>query len=172
MTGGGQGAVGERGVWVGALAWAVRHEYPDPPFDRHRELAEFIAALPQPDQAPRPIRWSAPPTAMAATPWPVTPIPTLDRLARFLGLTGTELAWVADVRGLERKLGDGRLRHYHYRWVPKARSGVRMVEEPKRRLKGFQRMLLADIVSHIPPHAAAHGFRTGHSVLTHATNHL
>src|SRR5438105_2328359 len=168
MTRRGQQAVGQRRVWVRDVALAVRHEYPDPPRDRHRDLARFIAVCPpllaavnaawaRREPLPRPVRWFAVPTAMAAAPWPVAKLDTVGDLARYLGLTSTELAWFADVRSMERAYPDERLRHYRYRWAPKPTGGARLIEEPKRRLKGFQRMLLADTVGPIPPHPAAHG---------------
>ena len=108
---------------------------------------------------------------MAAAPWPVAKLDTVGDLARYLGLTSTELAWFADVRSMERAYPDERLRYYRYRWAPKPTGGARLIEEPKRRLKGFQRMLLADTVGPIPAHPAAHGFRRGLSAITHAANH-
>jgi hypothetical protein len=43
---------------------------------------------------------------------------------------------------------------------------------PKRRLKEIQRVVLRDILNHIPPHDAAHGFRPGHSIRTFVEPHV
>jgi hypothetical protein len=96
---------------------------------------------------------------------------TLRDLQEFLGLDAGGLAWFADARGWERTVADEPLRHYRYRWSPKASGGVRLIEEPKPILKFFQHRLLRDVLDVIPPHPAAHGFRAGHSVLTHAQVH-
>jgi len=110
---------------------------------------------------------------MAAMPWPVTPLATLGDLQEFLGLgpDAGALAWFADARGWERTVADEALRHYRYRWSPKAAGGRRLIEEPKGTLKHFQRRILHDILDRIPPHDAAHGFRRHRSVLTNAEAH-
>ena len=62
-------------------------------------------------------------------------------------------------------------RNYRYRWLPR-RSGLpRLIEAPKARLKEIQRWVLHEILDHVPPHGAAHGFTRGRSVLTHAAVH-
>ncbi len=47
----------------------------------------------------------------------------------------------------------------------------RLLEIPKERLKEIQRKILAEILTPVPPHPAAHGFRRGGSVVTNATPH-
>jgi retron-type reverse transcriptase len=47
-----------------------------------------------------------------------------------------------------------------------------LLEAPKPRLRQLQRYILDDILAHIPPHPAAHGFRTGHSIATSAAAHV
>ncbi|HEY0397581.1 MAG TPA: hypothetical protein VGF00_04305, partial [Acidimicrobiia bacterium] len=44
MTRRGREAMGGKRAWMVHLAHAVRHEYPEPPLDRPRDLARFIAA--------------------------------------------------------------------------------------------------------------------------------
>jgi len=56
--------------------------------------------------------------------------------------------------------------------VAKASGSLRLIEAPKPRLKGLQRRLLADILTHIPPHEAAHGFRAGRSIATFVAPHV
>ena len=46
MTRRGREAMGGKRGWMVHLAHTVRHEYPEPPLDRPRELAHFIAACP------------------------------------------------------------------------------------------------------------------------------
>jgi hypothetical protein len=63
-------------------------------------------------------------------------------------------------------------RRYDYRWVAKRSGSSRLVEVPRRRLKTIQRRLLSEMVSLIPPHDAAHGFRSGRSVRTFIAPHV
>jgi len=53
-------------------------------------------------------------------PWPVPRIDTQGDLAAFLELEHGQLAWLADVRGLERTAADERLRNYRYAWLERA----------------------------------------------------
>jgi retron-type reverse transcriptase len=79
--------------------------------------------------------------------------------------------WLADVRGLERSVDGERLRNYRYRWLARRHGLPRLIEAPKLRLKEIQRWVLHQILDHVPPHDAAHGFTRGRSVLTHAARH-
>lgn len=92
-------------------------------------------------------------------------------LAQMLELSDGQLAWLADVRGLERRVAAERLRNYRYRWVPR-RSGVpRLLEAPKARLKEIQRWIAHEILDAAAPDDGAHGFVRGRSALTHAAAH-
>jgi hypothetical protein len=104
--------------------------------------------------------------------WPVPSIVTPIELADRLGLSLSELDWFADRRGLERSTAEGPLRHYAYRWKPKRNGSTRLIEAPKNRLKAIQRQILGEILSTIPPHDAAHGFRTGRSVGSFVESHV
>ncbi|MGH2908799.1 MAG: reverse transcriptase family protein, partial [Solirubrobacteraceae bacterium] len=103
--------------------------------------------------------------------WPIATVKTVPEIAERLELDLGQLAWLADVRGLERTAADERLRNYRYRWIPR-RSGLpRLIEAPKLRLKEVQRWILREILSQVPAHDAAHGFTRGRSAITHATLH-
>ncbi len=108
----------------------------------------------------------------AAESWHIPAIGTAGELADWLGVTGGELEWFADLRSLEYKKNQGRLRHYHYRILSKRFGQVRLIEAPKPRLKNIQRRILADILDHIPLHTAVHGFRRGRSIKTFAAPHV
>lgn len=171
-------ALGDRRHWPTELARIVRHQYPERPADRPRELAGFIAACGPFARAfsdpKRPLRihiWMAATAAMGPAPWPVPPIADLTALAGWLGVTAGHLDWFADRRSLERRASDERLRHYHRRWVRKPDGSLRLLEAPKRELKDPQRQVLHRILDSIPAHPAAHGFRPGRSVLTGAAAH-
>jgi hypothetical protein len=92
-------------------------------------------------------------------------------LATRLELSPGELDWFADVQGRNSRQHITRLQHYTHRWIAKRGGRYRLLEVPKSRLKEIQRIILRDILAHIPPHDAAHGFRAGRSVRTFAEPH-
>jgi RNA-directed DNA polymerase len=117
---------------------------------------------------------AAPPAmspAAAGASWDVPAIRTSTELADWLEIALGELDWFADLRALEYKRNQGRLRHYHYRILAKRFGQVRLIEAPKNRLKAIQRRILTDILERISPHASAHGFRRGRSAKTFAEAH-
>ncbi|MGZ5033990.1 MAG: reverse transcriptase family protein [Usitatibacter sp.] len=91
-------------------------------------------------------------------------------LAHWLRIGITELDWFADPRQLNGRT-DGRLSHYHYRWIEK-REGYRLIESPKPRLREIQRKILREIIQVVPAHRGAHGFVRGRSCLTYARPHV
>ncbi len=103
--------------------------------------------------------------------WPVTSIDSVPALAERLELSPGQLAWLADVRSLERTVAVERLRNYRYRTAPRRGGLPRVIEVPKARLMEIQRWLLHEILDEIPAHDAAHGFTRGRSVITHARVH-
>lgn len=61
----------------------------------------------------------------------------------------------------------------HYRCIlrPKPRGGWRLLEAPLPKLKQTQRLLLAQLLHHVPVHEAAHGFVRNRDVSSHASVH-
>jgi hypothetical protein len=172
-------ALDRRPRWVRAIARQVLASYHRPPADRPRELARFIARAlqdlpPAADEPgpPRVRRWLVPEPAMGRRRWPVPEIASVGVLAAFLGVSDGELAWMADVRGQERTVQDEQLRRYRYSAIPRSGRPMRVIERPKRRLKGIQRRILHEILDLIPAHEAAHGFARGRSVRSHASEHV
>jgi len=108
---------------------------------------------------------------MGTARWPVTPLHSVKDLQDLVGLGLGDLLWLADPRQLERTVRDERLRHYRYRWAAKSSGGVRLIEEPKPLLKHLQRVLKREVLDHVPPHDAAHGFRAGRSANSYAWTH-
>ena len=106
-----------------------------------------------------------------AASWQVPALTTATALGDWLGLKPTELDWFADCHGHERRVKLGPLRHYSYRWLPKAHGKWRLLEMPKTRLKAIQRRILHEILDRIPAHDAAHGFREKRSIATFAAPH-
>jgi RNA-directed DNA polymerase len=122
-------------------------------------------------------QWLAEPQQMqpveAAAAWDVPSIESVAALADWFLLTPGELEWFADLRGLGYSRKDRpKLRHFHYRVLPKTSRGIRLIEVPKPRLKALQRQILTRILDRIPPHSAVHGFRRGRSIKTFAAPHV
>jgi hypothetical protein len=163
--------------WVGGLAQRTLVAHPHPPHDAPRALAAFIAGdlrttLRPPASLPRVRRMFLPAGAMGRAPWPVPPLDTVADLGALLGLGAGELAWLADARGWERHAVGPRVRNYRYAWVARPDAPVRLLEQPKARLKAAQRRVLHEILDWIPAHPAAHGFVAGRSVHSHAATHV
>ena len=103
--------------------------------------------------------------------WAITEIASVPALAQRRELSDGQLAWVADVRGLERTVDRERLRNYRYLAIARPGGLPRVIEAPKARLKEIQRWVWREILDHVPPHQAAHGFTVGRSAVTHARIH-
>ncbi|MCA9490938.1 MAG: RNA-directed DNA polymerase [Myxococcales bacterium] len=87
-------------------------------------------------------------------------------LAALLDVSLTELRFFSIHRVAERQP-----HHVVFR-IPKRGGGFRTITAPKRRLRAVQRRLLARLVNLLPVSDAAHGFRKGRSVATHAAPHV
>jgi RNA-directed DNA polymerase len=165
-------------TWMSALSLRVVAVHRTPPTDRRDDLVGLIEAfLAEPrasageSEPPRILRllgYEHPPLDHG---WPTAEIDSAGELAERLELSDGQLAWLADVRSLERTVTEAKLRNYRYRTVPRQRGLPRMIEAPKARLKEIQRWLLREILDHVPPHDAAHGFTRGRSVISHAGLH-
>jgi RNA-directed DNA polymerase len=95
----------------------------------------------------------------------------VGELGEYLQVTLGDVQWFADRRGMQIREVKEQFHHYTYRWIPKRDGRVRLLEQPKPRLKHLQRVLLSRIIGLIPVHDAAHGFVTGRSALTAAQPH-
>ncbi len=171
--------------WMSALAMCVAAVHRTPPIDRRGELFRLIVAFldehgaPDGERGPPRIlrlsldRSPGPPDARPQLEhgWAIADIASVPELAERLELSDGQLAWLADVRSLERTVGKEQLRNYRYRALPRHGGVPRVIEAPKARLKEIQRWVLRAILDHIPPHAAAHGFTRCRSAVTHAQLH-
>jgi RNA-directed DNA polymerase len=112
----------------------------------------------------------------AARRWQIPAIETVGELASWLQITPNELEWFANLKRRRADAGrdghSGPLSHYHYRILAKDGGSVRLIEAPKRKLKGIQAKILSEVLEAIPVHAAVHGFRRGHSIKTFAAPHV
>jgi RNA-directed DNA polymerase len=176
----GAAAIGRSSQWLGAMATRTHAAFPMMPSDRFGELATAIESDSGLEKAlwdrRHPVRvrrfFSPSPTmGLARADFGVPSMPTIGDIATWLNEDIAHLTWLADWRGLARHTRDPRLRHYVYRWMPKRSGGVRLLEAPKPTLKAIQRRILREILDRVPPHEAAHGFRSGRGVLTHAHAH-
>ncbi|MCP9490519.1 MAG: reverse transcriptase family protein [Solirubrobacteraceae bacterium MAG38_C4-C5] len=166
-----------RPPWIELLVRDVLAAYHRRPADRPRELAGYIALrLERLDAAtagpaPRVRRWLVAELAMVRRPWPVPELASVGAVASHLEVSDRHLAWLADVRGLERTVAEEKLRHYRYRWLPRHGGPPRVIERPKARLKSIQRRVLHEVLDWIPAHDAAHGFTRGRSARSNAAAH-
>jgi hypothetical protein len=173
-------ALGRSAPWLLPLTQRTHARFSNAPTDRPGELASSLArdrglveALWNRREIVRVRRYFLPaPTMGVPRPdWDVAALATTSDVAAWLSEDVESLAWLADWRGLSRHERDPRLRHYVYRSMPKRGGGVRLLEAPKSRLKAIQHRILREILDRVPCHEAAHGFRSGRSVLSHARSH-
>jgi RNA-directed DNA polymerase len=168
--------------WITALAMTVTAVFRSAPSDEAERLSALIEAFlsrRSDEDPPHPISLVAelPPRPPRRWPtltydWPVAKLESVATLAELLELSTGQLAWLADVRGLERTVADEPLRNYRYRSLPRAAGPPRVIEAPKARLKEIQRWVLREILDHVPVHPDAHGFTRGRSVISHAGAHV
>lgn len=93
---------------------------------------------------------------------------TATDLAACMERTPRELYWLADPqRTVARGTG-------HYQPIVRRKRGgrVRIVLAPRQHLKAAQRWVLRNILDRVNPHGAAHGFRRGRSIRSHARGHV
>ncbi|MCY2967836.1 MAG: reverse transcriptase family protein, partial [Planctomycetota bacterium] len=100
------------------------------------------------------------------------PLATSDDVARWLGITTGELAWLSGRFWEPYAPATIQQAHYHFVWINKRRGGRRLIEIPKARLRAVQDRILRQILDHIPAHSAAHGFVTGRSNRSNAEPHV
>ena len=99
------------------------------------------------------------------------PLDTMADLAEWLNISYAQLEWLADFKRYDAKASDA-LKHYVYNLVKKRNGGPRLIEAPKKILKGIQTKITDRILAHALVHDAAHGFRAGRSCKTHASLHV
>jgi RNA-directed DNA polymerase len=164
--------------WLDALALRVTSVHRRAPLSQPGALAHlietFLAEHRAGPELPAPIGVLREVPARAPRPprdWPIAAIRSTPELAEALELSDGQLAWLADVRGLERTVTAERLRNYRYAAVPRGSGLPRVIEAPKLRLKEIQRWILREILDQVPVHDAAQGFTRGRSVIDHARRH-
>lgn len=89
-----------------------------------------------------------------------------EDMARQIGITVNDLRFLA----FHRKVS--KIHHYTRFSMPKKSGGERIISAPMPRLKKVQHWILHHLLSKVPIHDAAHGFRVGRSIVTNATPHL
>jgi RNA-directed DNA polymerase len=180
----GAGSLDRWPSWMTALTMTVTAVHRSAPTTEPRQLTELIESFlaQRPDEGPDDLPWPISLVKPLSTrglrrrpalrhDWPVAVIESVAELAELAELSAGQLAWLADVRGLERTVPDERLRNYRYRTFPRVGGPPRVIEAPKARLKEIQRWLLHKILDHVPVHRDAHGFTRGRSVIGHARRH-
>ncbi|SFU00029.1 hypothetical protein SAMN05660657_04600 [Geodermatophilus amargosae] len=137
---------------MGALVGEVLLPYREAPADRPRELAAFLTTTvgwergQAAEVPPRVVRRAPVPTRVVRRSAGVPEVPDLAALAWLLDVDQGELAWFADVRGLERTAPDEALRHYRWRVLERP-DGVRLVAVLSMDLESFFASVPASRVS-------------------------
>ena len=93
-------------------------------------------------------------------------LPDAGALADAMGISVPALRFLAFSRSTSK--------HSHYQrfTIAKKSGGTRTISAPMPRLKAAQHWVLANILSGLPLHDAAHGFRAGRSIVTNAKPHV
>jgi RNA-directed DNA polymerase len=171
-------AMGRSHRFVPSFVRRVLAAFPDPThFDRLAAFAANDAALLAAWKRAEPtiVRMPIPKSFLAPLPvardWNVPSLTTDRELCDLLRIDPHQLAWLADIAGRNGRERSEKLRHYRQRWIAKASGGHRLLEIPKQMLMAIQERILHGILDRIPPHEAAHGFRIGRSIRTHAGPH-
>lgn len=90
----------------------------------------------------------------------------LDDLADLAGVSRNEIIFLATRPGWNEPS------HYTLKELRKKSGATRMLMVPMPRMKAVQRALNAKLISNLPVHEAAHGFRKGRDVLSGASPHV
>jgi RNA-directed DNA polymerase len=178
----GEDVLGKRWRWLRPLAQRLTQAFPDSNRPRYLQVKGFLLsdvgfrrtcrkhniAISIATRRPAMVPWIGSPSS-----WDVPPIVTPGELADWLGLRLGELDWLADRHRLGQAHWRGPFQHYQYYWLSKRLAGTaRLIEAPKWRLKTVQKRILHGILDNVPPHATAHGFRSGRSIKTFAAPHV
>jgi len=89
-----------------------------------------------------------------------------EDVATFLGLSMNQLRWLTFHRR------GATLVHYHRFDIPKKTGGRRLISAPKPALAAAQQKILSTILTPLAVEPEAHGFVTGHSIVSNATPHV
>ena len=162
--------LGYRPRWLQRVLEKVRAEFPQAPRGARDELARALERAGLRNRRENggsisPRRFNLKPAKMGRRRWPVPKLATARDLAIFLGVEIAVLERLADRKGFARFAAAEAMRNYRYRWFPKSGGGSRLLEVPKLQLRTLQRRILHGILDLIPPHAMAHGFSPGRSLL-------
>ena len=95
-------------------------------------------------------------------------VPAFDDVTDIARAMGIE---IAELRFLAYDRAASTVTHYKRFQIPKKTGGYRTLSAPMPRLKRAQYWLLDTVLEQVEPHDAAHGFRTGRSILTNAAPH-
>lgn len=171
-------ALGRRWRWRHALVKRLFDQFSSPP--NQVALMRAVAADPGFQKAvcdgtrPRIVCWSCSPTAMQPTfpEWGLPRLGTSQELADFLGISTSQLDWLADCENRQGQTRETRRTHYRRYWLRKPTGGWRLVEEPLFLLKEVQRAVLHGLLDLIPVHPAACAFTASRSIVDFATPHV
>jgi RNA-directed DNA polymerase len=117
------------------------------------------------NDTPRQDKWDLEHAEERAAENELPPLDTPQQLAEALGLTISQLRWLAFHRDAATNI------HYRRFTIPKRSGGERAIWAPLPKLKAAQHWILRNIVEKLLVHGAVHGFLPGRSILTNAQVH-
>lgn len=117
-------------------------------------------------EAPGPDKWDLPHAEERAAENELPPLDSPRQLAEALGLTISQLRWLAFHRDAATSI------HYRRFTIPKRDGSERAIWAPLPTLKAAQRWILRNVAEKLLVHGAAHGFLPGRSTLSNASVHV
>jgi hypothetical protein len=160
--------LGRKWKWLGPLATRFLKEFrgAKPRLGAAARFLRYDEALCTARFELRIAKWT-PSNGAPVMRWKLPELAGPADLAQWLGLSGAEVDWFADRKGLN----NGKSGHYSYPLFDKPGKTARLIEAPKTRMKELLRRLLVEVFAKIPVHPAAHGFVAGRSIRTFAAPH-
>lgn len=111
------------------------------------------------------------PASTDAARWPVPTLNSLGDVAELFGTDTARLRAISDPSTADNSSLRDSPTNYTYRWLPQPTAGSPLLEAPRTIVRQFQRILTHYVLDKIPPHASAHGGRSGTSVYTFVEPH-
>ncbi|EMI53010.1 reverse transcriptase family protein [Rhodopirellula sallentina] len=161
---------GSRAKWVQELAVSLNQQFGKQGYASGAEIIRHLRNNPYLQSARKNNKLFRLPVAEAISA-PESDSPSIEtdtQLVDFLGLPSLRaLEWLL-LPHLRRQTN---VDHYTRRTLHQTNGKTRLIEEPRPVLKRVQRLILTEILSHVPIHDVAHAYRPERSVFTCAAPH-
>ena len=132
--------------------------------EKKRHELTYLGANVSAGLGPSPDRQVADAARLTGAQLPVAS--TARDLAAAIAVPVGELRWLAYAREVSTTT------HYRRFTIPKRSGGERLISAPRARLKRVQHWILEHVLEPLPVADAAHGFRSGRSIVSNAVPHV